>query len=122
MSILTAPVLSLQYPMFEYISKWLTDIQQNYGVNPIIFGIIYGVCVVPFWLSIYKIIAGIKKNNMAQVSTFGVILGITIIAPFVYVALFGRNLPFWFWIVAVLVIGYSVYSVLHRIKKAKTTP
>jgi len=108
--------------MFEYISKWLTDIQQNYGVNPIIFGIIYGVCVVPFWLSIYKIIAGIKKNNMAQVSTFGVILGITIIAPFVYVALFGRNLPFWFWIVAVLVIGYSVYSVLHRIKKAKTTP
>lgn len=105
--------------MLRFISNWLSDIQQNYGVNPIIFGIIYCVCVVPFWLAIYKILAGIKRKKMGQVSTFGIILGITIIAPFVYVAIFGRNLPFWFWVVVVLVIGYSVYSVLHRIKTAK---
>jgi uncharacterized protein YacL len=103
--------------VLDYIHNWLSDIQHNYGVNPIVFGIIYCVSVVPFWLSIYKIIAGIKNRKTAQVSTFGIILGITIIAPFVYVALFGRNLPIWFWIIAVLVIAYSIYSVLRRIKK-----
>lgn len=108
--------------MLIFISNWLTNIQHNYGVNPIVFGVIYGVSVVPFWLSIYKIIAGIKNKKTAQVSTFGIILGITITAPFVYVALFGRNLPFWFWIVAVLVIGYSIFSVFNRIKKAKAIP
>lgn len=108
--------------MLSFVSTWLSNIQHNHGVNPIVFGIIYVVCVVPFWLSIYKIIAGIKNKKTAQVSTFGIILGITIIAPFVYVALFGRNLPFWFWIIAVLVIAYSVFSVLRRIKKAKNAP
>lgn len=105
--------------MLQHINAWLANIHRDYGVNPVIFGVIYCVCVVPFWLSIYKIIAGIKNRRPGQVSTFAIILGVTIIAPFVYVAFFGRNLPFWFWIVAVLVVGYSAYSVLRRIKAAK---
>lgn len=56
---------------------------------------------------------------MGQVRTFSIILGIIILAPFTYVAVFGRNLPFWFWIVAVLVITYSTYSVIQRIRSAK---
>jgi ABC-type multidrug transport system permease subunit len=56
---------------------------------------------------------------MAQVRTFSIILGIIILAPFTYVAIFGRNLPFWFWIVAVLVITYSTHSVIRRIRGVK---
>ncbi len=105
--------------MIEYLKNWLNGIQQNYGVNPIIFAIIYFASVIPFWFSIYKIIAGIKNRNLNQVRTFGIILGIIIILPFTYVALFGHNLPFWFWIVAACVIGYSTYSTIRRIKSAK---
>jgi hypothetical protein len=106
--------------MIEYIRSWLAGIQQNHGVNPVIFGVIYFVCVIPFWTSIYKIVAGLKNKRHGQVATFALILGITILAPFVYVALFGRNLPAWFWVVALVVIGYSAYSVARRIKKTKT--
>jgi len=105
--------------MIEYLKNWLNGIQQNYGVNPTIFAIIYFANVIPFWFSIYKIIAGIKNRNLNQVRTFGIILGIIIILPFTYVALFGHNLPFWFWIVAACVIGYSTYSTIRRIKSAK---
>ncbi|MCK4756527.1 hypothetical protein KAS56_06305 [candidate division WOR-3 bacterium] len=105
--------------MIEYLENWLVQVNQNYGVNPIIFAIIYFASVIPFWFSIYKIIAGLKNRNLNQVRTFGIILGIIIILPFIYVALFGHNLPFWFWIVAACVIGYSIYSTIHRIKSAK---
>ncbi|MBA7535362.1 hypothetical protein ES705_27615 [subsurface metagenome] len=105
--------------MIEYLKTWLNGIQQNYGVNPIIFAIIYFASIIPFWFSIYKIIAGLKNRNLNQVRTFGIILGIIIILPFTYVALFGHNLPFWFWIVAACVIGYSTYSTIRRIKSAK---
>jgi hypothetical protein len=105
--------------MLDYLQEWLAGIKSNHGVNPEIFALIYFAGVIPFWLSIYKIIAGIKKRNITQIRTYSVLLGIIIIAPFTYVALFGRNLPFWFWIVATCVIGYSAYSVLRRIQSAR---
>ena len=106
--------------MFEFVRSWLAGIQRDYGVNPVIFGTIYLICVLPFWISIYKIITGLKNRRRGQVTMFALILGSTILAPFVYVAFFGRDLPVWFWAVAAAVICYSVYSVLRRIKKTKT--
>jgi len=105
--------------MFAYLQNWLAQIKANHGVNPEIFAVIYFAGVIPFWLSIYKIIAGLRKKNIAEVRAFAIILGIIIIAPFTYVALFGHNLPFWFWIVAATVIGYSAYSVIRRISLAR---
>ena len=109
----------LQCHVIGFVQSWLAGIQRVYGVNPVVFGTIYLICVLPFWISIYKIIAGIKKRHRAQVMTFALILGCTILAPFVYVAFFGRNLPVWFWVVAAVVISYSIYSVLRRIKRTK---
>jgi hypothetical protein len=105
--------------MLDYLKNWLADIHRNYGVNPVIFAIIYFAGVIPFWLSIYKIIAGLKNKKFGQVRTFSIVLGIIIIAPFTYVAIFGHNLPLWFWIVAAIVISYSIYSIIRKIKSAR---
>jgi hypothetical protein len=105
--------------MFEYLNNWLTSIQRDYGVNPVIFAVLYLVGVIPFWISIYRIIAGVKKGDFGQVRTFAFILGIVIIAPFLYVALFGHNLPFWFWGIAAGIIVYSIYRVIRMIKSRK---
>ncbi|MGB7055741.1 MAG: hypothetical protein WBE28_10520 [bacterium] len=105
--------------MLSYLQDWLARVKATHGVDPEIFAIIYFGGVIPFWLSIYKIIAGIRKRNMTQVRTFSIILGMIILAPFTYVAIFGRNLPFWFWIVAVLVIAYSTHSVIRRLRSVR---
>jgi hypothetical protein len=105
--------------MFQYLSNWLAGIEKQYGVNPIVFAVIYFAGVIPFWLSIYKIVAGLRSKNLVQVRTFGIILAVIIIAPFTYVAVFGRNLPVWFWFVAAGVIGYTCYSVFRRIKSTR---
>jgi hypothetical protein len=106
--------------VIEYLRNWLAEIEAQYGVNPIIFAVIYFAGVIPFWLSIYKIITGLKSKNFSQVRVFSVVLGIIIILPFSYVALFGHNLPFWFWIVTGCVIGYTMFSVIRKVHSAKT--
>lgn len=102
--------------LINSLKSWLVKIHQDYGVNPIIFAIIYFGGVPFFWFSIYKIITGLKNKNITQVRIFAVILGITIIAPFVYVAIFGHNVPYWFWIFAAIIILYAVYNAFRRIK------
>ncbi len=98
--------------------SWFVDIEAHYGVDPIIFAVIYFAGVIPFWLSIYKIITGLKYKDFSQVRVFSIVLGIIIILPFSYVALFGHNLPLWFWIVAVCIIGCSIYSVIRKVHSA----
>ncbi|MGQ9533839.1 MAG: hypothetical protein ACUVQ3_05595 [bacterium] len=100
----------------EYLKNWFGQIHRNYGVNPLIFAIIYFGGAPFFWLSIYKIVLGLKNKNINQVRIFAVILGITIIAPFAYVAMFGHNVPYWFWIFAAIIIIYAIYNAFCRIK------
>ena len=97
------------------VAAWLAGIRKTYGVNPLIFGALYLAGVFPFWLSIYKIIAGLKNKDLRPVRVFGFVLGIAIILPFLYVAVFGRNLPYWFWIVGGVIILFSLYSGRRRL-------
>lgn len=99
-------------------AAWLADIRNSYHVNPLIFGALYLAGVGPFWFSIYKIIAGLKRRNFRQVRIFSLVLGIAIALPFAYVAVFGRNLPIWFWGAAGLIVLSSLYSVYRKLKKA----
>lgn len=101
--------------MIAYIQQWLAQIQAHHGINPYIFAAIYAAGIIPFWLALYKIAAGVKNKKTKQITTFSFILGIVIIAPFSYVAFFGHNLPFWFWVIAVFLVGYTVFSVIKRL-------
>ncbi|MEO0183409.1 MAG: hypothetical protein ABIL40_08030, partial [candidate division WOR-3 bacterium] len=99
--------------MFEYLKNWLIKIETDYGVNPVVFAVIYFGGAPFFWWAIYKIIKGLKNKNFNQVRVFGIVLGCTTIAPFCYVALFGHDVPYWFWLFAGVIIVYTLYSVLR---------
>jgi len=105
--------------MIDYINNWLFQVKNNYGVDPMIFAAIYCAGIIPFWLSVYKIARGLGKKNRRQVKIFAIVLAIVIIAPFTYVAVWGRNLPFWFWIVAAVLIAYSAYSVFRKLSVSR---
>lgn len=108
--------------MFLDPAAWLADIQATYRVNPFIFGALYLLGVGPFWFSLYKIIAGLKRRDFRQIRIFSLILGIAIILPFGYVVAFGHNLPVWFWAAAGLVILFSFYSVYRKLKRVNRFP
>lgn len=101
----------------KYILDWIEKVKEQYNVNPYVFGAIYLVCAPFFWLSLYKIVANIKNRQTDKVIKWCITIGIVIIAPFSYVALFGRNLPTTFWVAVFLVISFSVVSLLRNIRQ-----
>lgn len=103
--------------LISAINNWMRGVELSYSVNPVIFGVIYLISVIPFWFSLYKIIESLRKKAMKKALMWGFILAVATLAPFVYVALFGKNLPAWFWVVLAAVIVFSVVSVVGKIKK-----
>ncbi len=103
------------------ISEWAENIRQTYNVSPYIFGILYLGAAPFFWFSLYKIINSIRKGQVEKIVPWGIVLGAAVLLPFIYVAIFGKNLPVWFWIVAVALVLYSVVSLLRNIRKKLKT-
>jgi len=99
------------------INNWAENIRKTYNVSPYIFGLLYLCCAPFFWFSLYKIVNSIRKGQIDKIVTWGMVLGVAILLPFSYVAIFGKNLPGWFWIIVVALVLYSVISLLRNIRK-----
>src|SRR3989339_1342834 len=106
--------------MPHVIAGWLKNIETVYCVNPWIFAFIYVITIPPFWYSVYKIVIGLKKGSgrspANKLLKWFFLLGFTLLAPFLYVAFFGKNLPYWFWIVIAVFLAFSTLSVIKKIR------
>lgn len=102
--------------MLITILDWIKNIKVTYNVNPWIFAIVYAVCVPPFWFSVFKLIDDLRNGRTNNILKWLFILVFTLIAPFLYIAFFGRNLPGWFWIAVAAFIALSVLSMIKKIR------
>ncbi|OGS22082.1 MAG: hypothetical protein A2252_02680 [Elusimicrobia bacterium RIFOXYA2_FULL_39_19] len=102
--------------MIEFINTWIANIQKSYCINPYIFAVIYVVTIPPFWYSFYKMVECIKKGKKEKLLIWVFLMGFTIVAPFLYVAVFGRNLPVWFWFVITALLVVAVISAVNKIR------
>lgn len=103
--------------MIGYIADWLQSIQDKHNVNPYIFGIIFLICAGPWWYSLYKIVDNIKKKQIRLVVKWLIIIGFLTIAPFLYVAIFGRNLPISFWFIIAAIVVMSFINLAKKIRQ-----
>jgi len=100
------------------INNWAENIRQTYNVNPYIFGLLYVGCAPFFWFSLYKIVNSIRKGQVEKIVIWAVVLDVATLLPFIYVAIFGKNLPVWFWIIALALVLYSVISLLRNTRSS----
>jgi hypothetical protein len=91
----------------------------NYGVDPVVFLVIYLGSVPFFYYSIFRMVRALAKRRQNEIITWSMVfLGATA-APFIYVLLFGHNLPWWVYVVIALLIGQGVYSLVRRLRGKK---
>jgi hypothetical protein len=107
--------------MGEYI---LTQIElimkaarETYGVDPIIFLVIYTICGPFFYYSLFKTVAALAKKLFKEAILWSTILLFATIAPFIYVLFFGRNIPWWVYGVISIIFIQTIYSIVMRIKR-----
>ena len=107
--------------MFGYLISQINEIfkiaRDNYGVNPVIFIIIYLVTVPIFYYSLFRTLQALAKKLGNKIMLWSAIFLCANIAPFLYVLLFGRNIPWWVYGMIAILIGQGVFSLLWKLRK-----
>lgn len=112
--------------MVQFILGKIREIMEmastRYGVNPIVFLVMY-VGMAPFWYyTIYRTIRAVAKKNGRDMMLWGAICLVVTVAPYVYVLIFGRNMPWWIYIIVGLLVGQGIYSLVRKLTKKAKAP
>ena len=109
--------------MIEYIVAQFEGITEQvverYGVNPVIFLIMYLIHVPFSSYSLFRIMRALAKKLAKEVAVWSTVFLCALAAPFGYVLFFGRNLPWWVYGIIALLIGQGIYSLIRKLRRQK---
>jgi len=104
--------------MLEFILSRLQELMRTardyYGVNPVIFLILFLGSAPFFYYSLFRLGRALLQKSGAAIRLWSFVFLCATAAPFVYVLLFGRHLPWWIYIVIALLIGQGVFSLIRQ--------
>jgi len=101
--------------MIDAFAGWFLSLGAEYGVNPWIFGAIY-LGAIPFFLAAS---AWLVRRARAGRSTVvpALCAGMCFISAYLYLAIAGRNIPVWVWIVMVALIAYGAIATIRDTRR-----
>ncbi len=104
--------------LLESIYSWLMSLGDSYGVNPLIFGIIY-VGAIPFFsLSVVWLIYNYKRG----ISIILPVLSSTFffVSAYLYLLIAGKNVPWWVYLIVLLMIIIGGWFTIKKIRNKVT--
>jgi hypothetical protein len=111
--------------MLEYLLSQLQSLMQTardtYGVDPVIFLVIYLTCTPLWYFSLFRTLRALTVRQMNQVMLWSAVFLAATVAPFVYVMLFGRNIPWWVYAVIAVLVGQGVLTLVRKLRQGPRT-
>jgi hypothetical protein len=98
------------------IEALMQTARDNYSVNPVVFLVIYLGSAPFFYYSLFRMTRALAKRLATEVMLWSAIFLCANVAPFLYVLLFGRNLPWWVYGIIALLIGQGVFSLARKLR------
>ncbi len=100
--------------MFESFKEWFLGLGAQYGVNPLVFGLIY-VGAIPFFTAS---LAWLVRNQRAGKSIIVPALSASFffVSAYLYLAIVGKNIPVWVYIFAAGMVAFGVYSAISKVR------
>ena len=105
-----------------WIREMMRAARANYGVDPVVFLVIYLSSVPFFYFSIFRMIRALARKLRNEIMIWSAVFLASTAAPFIYVLFFGRNLPWWVYAVIGLLIGQGVFSLVRKLTKKPEAP
>jgi hypothetical protein len=103
--------------LLDQIQGLMQVARDQYGVDPIIFVGLY-IGSAPIWYySLFRTLRALGLRRMNEVMLWSAVFLCATVAPFVYVILFGRNIPWWVYAVIAVLIGQGVVSLIMKLRK-----
>lgn len=101
--------------ILELMKNWFFGLGNQYGVDPIIFGSIYIGAIPFFMLSVTWLVKSYRRNKSIILPAFCA-TG-CFISAYVYLFIAGKNVPWWVYSIAVLMILYGAGSTYRIVRK-----
>jgi len=106
--------------MIRFVLSWFEALMQvsrdTYHVDPIVFLVIYLASAPVFYYSAIRTIRALARRRGDEAMRWSAVFLCAVIAPFVYVLVFGRNLPWWTYGIIVALVGQGVYSLVVKLR------
>lgn len=103
------------------VREMMRAARETYGVDPVAFIVIYLASAPFFYYSIFRMVRSLALRRQQGIITWSMMFLAATAAPFIYVLIFGRNLPWWVYVVIGLLLAQGVYSLVRRLRKKGTT-
>lgn len=100
--------------MIASINDWILALGAQYNVNPYIFAGIY-VGAIPFFiLSTGWLVKRARAGQSVVMPTL--CAGFCFISAYLYLALVGRNVPIWVWIILAALVLFGAWSSIRDVR------
>jgi len=106
--------------LYTYIIDKAAFIQDTYGINPWVFLIMSAVLAFPFYYSIYRVIRTAASKNKKKFVFWGTIFLVLTVIPYIYILFWGRNLPWYIYVIIVFLVLNGVYSLVRKLMKQRS--
>jgi ABC-type Co2+ transport system permease subunit len=103
--------------ILETLQEWMMGLSAEYSVNPYIFATIY-IGAIPFFMaSIGWIIRNLKREKPLALPILST--GFFLSSAYLYLLVAGENIPYWVYLVVVILLGYGLYTTYQRVNKKR---
>lgn len=103
---------------FDWIGTLVTTIRERHAVNPYVFLALSVVCGPLFYYSLYRMARALKREPGA-VGRWSLIFLASTVIPYLYVLVFGRNLPWWVYGVLAAAVGLGVRQLVGKLRAGR---
>ena len=106
----------LQY-LLAQVQSLMRTARETYGVNPVVFLVLYFACVPVWYYSLFRTIRAAAARSANAILLWSAIFLLSTVLPFVYVMLFGRNIPWWVYVLIAVLIGQGLFSLVRKVRQ-----
>ncbi len=108
----------LQY-LLSQVQSLMQTARETYGVNPVIFLVLYLGCT-PFWYySIFRTLRAVASRSSNAIMLWSAVFLVATVLPFIYVMAFGRNIPWWVYALIAVLVVQGLYSLVRKIRQGR---
>lgn len=96
---------------------YATHLIREHGVDPYVFLGIYLAKSVVYYYTVYRVVSAVRRRHWETVPFWVLVNVTTNLSPWVYVYIYGRNLPWWFHLCFLSVLVYTAIFLGWEIRR-----
>ena len=110
----------LVHRVLGWVQEQMRVAHDHFGVDPVVFLVLLLGSSPVFYYAIYRMVRAIAQRKTNEITIWSMLFLLATAAPYLYVLVAGRNLPWWVYIIIGLLLGQGVYSLVRRLRRRAT--